>query len=59
MSNEMENYDEANIAAIREEWAKEDSIESTTYTMVQSNTLCKVDVTAEGMLACAEALIDL
>ena len=58
-ADKFNNYDEANIAAIKEKWAKEGSIKRKVFTMVQSNTSCEVNITDEGMQLCAEALLDL
>ena len=55
--NELDNYDEENIAAIRERWAGEDSIERKVCTLVQSNKKCDVDITKESRRLCAEALL--
>jgi hypothetical protein len=55
--DELNNYDEANIAAIREKWANEDSVKDEVYTMVETNTACDVEITEESMRLCAKALI--
>ena len=55
--DELDNFDEASIDAIRKMWASEDSVKDEVYTMVESNTACDVEITEESMWLCAKALI--
>ena len=55
--DELDNFDEANIAAIREKWEKEDSVKQEVYTLVEKNMACDVEITAESRRLCAEALL--
>jgi hypothetical protein len=52
--DELNNYDEANIEAIREKWAKEGSVKHEVYTLVETNMACDVEITKESMRLCAE-----
>jgi hypothetical protein len=54
------NYDEANINAIKSAWKTErenPAASSQTYTMVQANAPCKVNITMESRNACVKALL--
>jgi hypothetical protein len=57
----MDDYDDANITAIRNAWDAEKKNPSASprqaYTMVQANAACKVEVTRESRKACVEALL--
>jgi hypothetical protein len=58
--NILDNFDEANIAAIRKKWDEQKSngtIKRRVYTMVQSNSPCDVEITDESRRLCAEALL--
>jgi len=57
MVDELNNYDEANIAALREKWAKENSVKHEVCTLVETNMACDVEITKESMRLCAEALL--
>jgi hypothetical protein len=55
--DELNNFDEANIAAIKEKWVKEGSVKHEVCTMVETNMPCDVEITEESMRLCAEALL--
>jgi hypothetical protein len=55
--DELDNFDEVNIAAVKEKWAKENSVKHEICTLIETNMACDVEITEESMRLCAEALL--